>query len=363
MATVITLSSGHEMPVVGLGTSRMRAKTVRSAVKSAILEGYRHIDTAKVYGNEEFIGAEIARCVAEGLVERKDLFITSKVWNDDHRPEDVARACRESLKRLKIKYLDLYLVHWPMAWAKGTMFCPDFDVTMQETWTAMEKLVREGLVKSIGVSNFGTESLGILLKRAIPPAVNQIELHPRLAQRELVRFCQENDVAVSAWSPLCRYHSDVIESPCISAVAETHRVEPAQVVLRWHLERGIVVIPRSQSRAHIRSNADVFSFSLTESEKAAINALDKNQRIVRDFVGIFENTPRIPWRIIGAALSGVFWIWFTLFFPRVLNLLMPQRSALEMIDISRFSTADALRSVVFVCAAVWVAKMAFVHIF
>ncbi len=345
-ARTIELSSGYAMPVVGLGTARMRTTVVREAVRSALLEGYRHIDCAKVYGNEEYIGREVEACIKEGIIERKDIFLTSKVWNDDHR--FVESACRESLKRLRVSYLDLYLIHWPLAWAKGTIGCPDRAVTILETWRAMEKLVDKGLVRSIGVSNFGKSLLQELFVEArIKPAVNQIELHPLLAQSELVHFCQSNKVAVAAWSPLARFDEKLIKSPAVESIADSNDVSESQVILRWHVDRGCCVIPRSKSRDHIRSNGDLWGFELSQSECDLINSLDRQERITRDFVGVFEDTPFFPWSVAGAVLNAALEAAFTFFIPRIVDFKMPQKSARELINVNLFTFADALR----ICAS------------
>ncbi len=156
----VQLSSGHSMPLLGIGTARLKAEGAITAVLAALSAGYRHIDGAKVYGNEAWVGAAIAQAVSEGVVRRSELFVTSKCWNDDHRPEHVRQACLRSLNDLQLEYLDMYLVHWPVAWRKGTLGCADDGVCMLETWRAMEALVDDGLVRSIGVSNFGMRALG-----------------------------------------------------------------------------------------------------------------------------------------------------------------------------------------------------------
>lgn len=191
------------IPALGLGTAWLRKEAGKDALRAALGHGCRSFDCAKVYGNEALVGEVLKEAVDSSAVKREELYIASKVWNDDHRPDMVASACRASLARLQLSYLDLYLVHWPVHWRKGTIGCPDSGVTMAETWEAMERLVDEGLVREIGVSNFGPKKLGELLQTCrIRPVVNQVELHPQLQQPALVKFCQDNKVTVTAWSPL-----------------------------------------------------------------------------------------------------------------------------------------------------------------
>jgi alcohol dehydrogenase (NADP+) len=282
----VQLSTGRSMPLLGIGTARLKAEGAVTAVLEALRAGYRHIDGAKVYGNEAFVGAAIAKAVSEGVVRRSELFVTSKCWNDDHRPEHVRRACLRSLQDLQLEYLDLYLVHWPLAWRKGTLGCTDGGACLLGTWRAMEALVNDGLVRSIGVSNFGTQALGQvrggcpagmhrISSRAIPasscvvgrglitcalalrasapqllsgcriqPACNQIERHPMHAQQALVRWCHEKHIRCVAWSPLAKYGAAISRHPLLLAVAERHGVSVPVVMLRWQLQKGVPPSPR-----------------------------------------------------------------------------------------------------------------------
>ena len=208
----------------------------------------------------------------------------------------------------------------------------------------MEQLVDDGLVRSIGVSNFGKTLLEELMAEArIMPAVNQIELHPRLAQFSLVDFCLQHKIMVAAWSPLSRFDEELMHSSTVSSIARSHGVSAPQVILRWHIERGCCVIPRSKSRNHIRDNGDIFKFELTEKERAQIDSLDCQKRITRDFIGVFEGTAHFPWHLVGIVLNVTLEAAFTFFIPRIIDFKMPQTSVLELFDLKRISVFDAMR--------------------
>ncbi|KON67889.1 glyoxal reductase [Peribacillus butanolivorans] len=258
----ITLHNGVKMPQVGFGVFKVKngSETVES-VKKAIEVGYRSIDTAAVYENEEGVG----QAIRESGISREELFITSKVWNTDQGYETTLQAFDDSLKRLGLEYLDLYLIHWP---GKDKYL---------ETWKALEKLYNEGKVKSIGVSNFHVHHLEKLLANSeIKPVVNQIELHPLLTQVEIRDYCEKHDIKVEAWSPLGR--GSLIEEPTINHIAKKHGKSSAQVLIRWHLQHEIVVIPKSITPSRIEENAQVFDFSLSLNEMNQIDALNKNER-------------------------------------------------------------------------------------
>lgn len=265
--TTVTLNNRLPMPLLGLGVWQVNtdAETER-VVCMAIEAGYRSIDTARIYGNERGVGRAIRSC---GL-PRDQLFITTKVWNEDIRRGTVAEAFAESLGRLQLDYVDLYLVHWAIP-GKVT-----------STWHAMEKLQRSGRTKSIGVSNHLRPHLDELLPRAeIVPAVNQIELHPYLQSRALVDHCRAHQIQVEAWSPLMKGR-ELLADPLLVRIAEAHGKTVAQIVLRWEVQSGIVTIPKSVHRERIRENAAIFDFALTEAEMAQVNALDRNHRIGAD---------------------------------------------------------------------------------
>ncbi|MFJ7752576.1 aldo/keto reductase [Peribacillus muralis] len=258
----ITLQNGVEMPQLGFGVFKVKngSETVES-VKKAIEVGYRAIDTAAIYENEDGVGQAISECG----VPREDLFITSKVWNTEQGYETTLQAFDDSLKRLGLDYLDLYLIHWP---GKDKYL---------DTWRALEKLYKDGKVKSIGVSNFHIHHLEDLLANCeVKPVVNQIELHPLLTQGEIRGYCEKNEIKVEAWSPLGR--GNLLEEPTINHIAKKHGKSSAQVLIRWHLQHDIVVIPKSITPARIEENAQVFDFSLSLNEMNQIDSLNKNER-------------------------------------------------------------------------------------
>ncbi|MBL3643152.1 aldo/keto reductase [Bacillus sp. RHFB] len=258
----ITLHNGVNMPQLGFGVFKVKNgnETVES-VKKAIEVGYRAIDTAAIYENEEGVGQAIRECG----VPREELFITSKVWNTEQGYETTLKAFEDSLNRLGLEYLDLYLIHWP---GKDKYL---------ETWRALEKLYKEGKVKSIGVSNFHVHHLENLLANSeVKPVVNQIELHPLLTQVEIRDYCAKHEIKVESWSPLGR--GNLLEEPTINHIAKKHGKSSAQVLIRWHLQHDLVVIPKSITPSRIKENAQVFDFSLSLNEMNQIDALNKNER-------------------------------------------------------------------------------------
>lgn len=259
----VTLNQGGRMPWLGLGVWQLRsdAETERT-VCTAIEHGYRSIDTARIYGNERGVGAAVRNCG----IPREQLFITTKVWTDDIRSGRVAAAFDESLKRLALDYVDLYLVHWPI---RGKVV---------STWRAMEGLLTDGRVRAIGVSNHLQPHLDELLPHAkIVPAVNQIEFHPYLQSRPLLEFCRERGIRVEAWSPLMKGGA-LLDDPALQRIAKKHGRTVAQVVLRWDLQCGVVTIPKSVRRERIAENAELFDFALAAEDLRAIDALDRNER-------------------------------------------------------------------------------------
>ncbi|MDX2398990.1 aldo/keto reductase [Microbacterium algeriense] len=259
----ITLNNGVEMPQLGFGVFQVPDAETTAAVAAALEAGYRSIDTAAVYGNEAGVG----RAIAESGIARDDLFITSKVWISDHGYDPTLRAYDQALDRLGLDHLDLYLVHWPTP-AAGTY---------PETWRALEKLYEDGRVRAIGVSNFEPAHLErISTDRGIVPAVNQVELHPALQNRAVVEANSARGIATEAWSPLAQ--GAVLGDAPVVEIAERHAKTPAQVVLRWHLQQGRIVIPKSVTPARIAENLDVFDFVLTDDELSAIDALERDGR-------------------------------------------------------------------------------------
>ncbi|XP_002741648.1 aldo-keto reductase family 1 member A1-like [Saccoglossus kowalevskii] len=289
MAKCVKLFSGVELPLVGLGTWKSKPGEVQNAVKSAFSCGYRHIDCAACYGNEKEVGDAFKETIGS-VVERKDVFITSKLWNTKHAAVDVKPACIESLKDLQLDYLDLYLIHWPYGFVNiGENFPknPDgtiqySDVSLMETWGAMEKLVDEGLCKHIGLSNCNSKQVAeVLEKGRIKPAVLQVECHPYFNQERLINFCKEKDIVVTASSPLgspdrpWAKSSDIIlvEEPTLKAIGDKYKKSPAQVALRFNVQRGVVVIPKSITPARIAQNLEVCDFELSAEDMKKIESL------------------------------------------------------------------------------------------
>lgn len=287
MSTQFTLNNGKTMPALGLGTWRMAKDEAEAAVKTAITEsGYRHIDCAAIYENEQEIGRAFGTIVG-AQIPREELFITSKLWNTEHHPDSVEKACRQTLKDLQLDYLDLYLIHWGIAFQPGGDAEPlDKNgraitqlVSIRETWEAMESLLQKGLVKSIGVSNFTvTMLLDLLTYAKVKPVVNQVELHPFLPQTELVDFCKQHEILPIAYSPLASGELARFDQGIIKELAEKYHKSVAQILLNWAVARGTVAIPKTAHPERIAENIDIFDFELTKEEQDAITALDKNYR-------------------------------------------------------------------------------------
>jgi diketogulonate reductase-like aldo/keto reductase len=264
---VITLNNGVRMPQIGFGVFQVPPDDTQRAVEQALEIGYRHIDTAAAYNNEAGVGAAVR---ASGL-PREDLFVTTKLRNGEHGYESALRAYDETLARLGLEYADLYLVHWPN---------PAADLYV-DSWRALERIYIDGRVRAIGVSNFLAEHLDRLAKEGeVVPAVNQIELHPTYQQRELTELCRERSIAVEAYSPLGQ--GGDLDDPALVSIAAAHRATPAQVVLRWHLQLGHVVIPKSVTPERIRANFDLGGFELSAAELASITALECGNRLGND---------------------------------------------------------------------------------
>ncbi|MER5334153.1 aldo/keto reductase [Micromonospora sp. NPDC002717] len=259
----MTLNNGVEIPQLGFGVFQVPDDQTAAAVTAAIQAGYRSIDTAAIYGNEAGVGRALA---ASGL-PREERFVTTKLWNADHGYDATLRAFDASLAKLGLDYVDLYLIHWPT---------PARDLYL-DSWRALERLAAEGRIRAAGVSNFQPAHLKRLLDgSALTPAVNQIELHPGLQQADLRVFHAQHGIATEAWSPLAQ--GAVLDDPAITAIATRTGKSPAQVVLRWHLQLGNIVIPKSVTPSRIRQNLDVFDFHLTDEEMASIAATDRGLR-------------------------------------------------------------------------------------
>ncbi|MYV17422.1 aldo/keto reductase [Furfurilactobacillus milii] len=259
----LTLNNGQRIPQLGLGVFLVQDATdLKRSVADALKDGYRHFDTAAIYHNEAWVG----EALAESDVKREDLFITSKVWDSNTTYDETMAAFKESLKKLQTDYLDLYLIHWP---SEG----------YTEKWRAMEDLYNDGQIKSIGVSNFEKPHLDKLLASAkVKPAVDQIETHPYFQQKELHDYLTSLNIAHEAWGPLGQGKSGVMEDATLKQIADAHKKSVAQVILRWHLQRNIIVIPKSIHAERIAQNIDVFDFKLSDDEMNAIAGIDKNRR-------------------------------------------------------------------------------------
>ncbi|MCG8394634.1 MAG: aldo/keto reductase [Pseudomonadales bacterium] len=294
----LTFDNGDKMPQLGLGTWKSEPGDVYKAVKAAIEMGYRHIDCAHIYGNEAEIGQALEDVFAAGTVSREALWITSKLWNSDHAPKDVQPALETTLRNLKLDYLDLYLMHWPVALKKGVPFPQSGDdmVSLSElpvatTWAAMEDLVDKDMTRQIGVSNFSVKKLQALTDQArLKPAMNQIELHPYLQQNAMLDFCREQGIHLTAYSPLGSFDRPaglkaedepvLLEDPIIHDIADNHGASPAQVLIAWALQRGTAVIPKSVNPERLQQNLAAAELTLSDDDMQAIAALDKHRRYV-----------------------------------------------------------------------------------
>ncbi|MCL6445209.1 MAG: aldo/keto reductase [Alicyclobacillus sp.] len=265
VAGTTTLNNGQKMPWLGLGVWKTKnGEEVENAVRYALNAGYRHIDTATLYANEEGVG----NAIAQSGIPRSEIFVTTKVWNSDQGYDSTLRAFEASLKRLRLDYVDLYLIHWPV---KGKY---------NETWKALEVIYKEGRAKSIGVSNFNVHHLEDLMSHSeIVPAVNQVEYHPLLTQQAVHTFCKQHGIQLEAWSPLMQGNLDL---PLLAELAKKYGKTPAQIVLRWDLQHEVVTIPKSVRESRIIENANIFDFELTAEDMARIDGLNQNRRFGAD---------------------------------------------------------------------------------
>ncbi len=256
----VKLNNGVEMPLLGLGIYETgRGRRTQNAISWAFEAGYRHIDTAKLYGNE----SDIVPVINKMSIPRKEVFITSKLWNSDHGYDRTIRAFNQSLDRLNLEYLDLYLIHWPV------------EGLRTESWKALEAIYQEGKCRAIGVSNYTIQHLEELLGKCnIPPVVNQVEYHPFLYQKQLFEFCTTHNIRLSAYSPLTK--GEKLEHPTLKLIGKKYGKSPAQIMIRWILEQGVVVLPKSANQSRIKENAQVYDFNLEESDRRTLNELNQN---------------------------------------------------------------------------------------
>ncbi len=298
------------MPIFGLGTWKSEPGEVYKAVMEAIKTGYRHIDCAPVYGNEKEVGQAITDAINQGIVHREKLWITSKLWNNAHKKELIQPAIENTLSDLQIDYLDLYLIHWPVVLKPDVSFpkTPEGfetleNVPLEETWAGMEKLKENGLAKHIGVCNFNIKNLNTIMADAqIAPEMNQVELHPYLAQNELLQFCKQNNIHVTAYSPLgSKDRPDrlkeenepvLLEDGVLKEIANNHGASSAQILISWAISRDTAVIPKSVNPGRIKENFDAQNIELTDKEIEMIKGLDKNRRYVS---GSFWTTKGSPY--------------------------------------------------------------------
>ena len=258
----LRLNNSIEIPMLGLGTWQATGDDVYNAVILALKAGYRHIDTARIYGNESDVGREIK----DSDVPRSKIFVTTKLWNADH--SDVEKALKDSLKRLGLEYVDLYLMHWPVK-------------ERLKSWRVMESLHKEGKCRAIGVSNFTIAHLQeLLLNCKIKPVINQFELNPYLYQEELIEFCKKNNIAVEAYSPLTRGYR--LEDPKLVAIADKYQKTTAQILVRWAIQHGFIVIPKSKTKSRIEQNCDVFDFDISKEDMKKLDSFNENLRLCWD---------------------------------------------------------------------------------
>jgi alcohol dehydrogenase (NADP+) len=307
-----SFSNGDNMPVIGLGTWKSAPGEVYNAVTWALEAGYRHIDCAAIYQNEKEVGNALHDAFDKGLVKREDIFVTSKLWNNAHNRDQVAKGLNQTLSDLQLEYLDLYLIHWPVSLKEEVMFPEkgeDFltyeDVPLSVTWEGMEEIKEKGKAKHIGVSNFNQSKLKEIIKNASQnPEMNQIELHPYLPQEELVNFCKSNGIGVTAYSPLgssdrpkARRREDdpvLLEDETIIKLAEKHQCSPAQVLIAYAIHRDLVVIPKSANKDRIKQNLDAASVKLSAEDMESIHQIEQHFRFIDGT--FFTEVPGSPYK-------------------------------------------------------------------
>jgi len=294
----LTYSNFDQMPSLGLGTWKSSPGVVKKAIIEAIKLGYRHIDCAAIYGNEKEIGEALTECFETGIVQRDELWVTSKLWNDSHKMEDVESALRQTLSDLQLEYLDLYLVHWPVALERGVQIPENKEqyislneISITETWKGMQEAVKKGLAHHIGTSNFSAKKLKQLIDfGGQAPEMNQVELHPYLQQESLIQFCKTNNIHVTAYSPLGSMdrHASMkkegepipLENETIKKIATEKGVTPAQILISWQLNRRVSVIPKSTNPERLKENFEAQHIELNSDDMKAIGSIDQHRRIV-----------------------------------------------------------------------------------
>ena len=305
----LTYANGDSMPMLGLGTWKSTTGEVYNAVLEALRSGYRHIDCAPIYGNEPEVGQALTEAFAQGIVSRGQVWITSKLWNNAHAPEDVRPAMEQTLTDLGLEYLDLYLMHWPIAYKKGVLYhqsAADFisleELPIIDTWRKMEELYDDGLCRHLGVSNFSTQKLKALKDYArILPEMNQIELHPYLQQPQMLNFCAKNDIFLTGYAPLgsadrpdrlkIENEPVLLDEPKIVQIAKHHQTTPAQVLISWALHRGTAVIPKSVRPERLRENLAAGGLALTDNEMQEIASLNRDRRYITGTFWAVEGGP------------------------------------------------------------------------
>ena len=308
----LSFANNDQMPILGLGTWKSEPGDVGAAVKEAIKAGYRHIDCAAIYGNEAEIGVALQEIFTADIVKREELWITSKLWNNAHTMQQVTEALENSLRDLQLEYLDLYLIHWPIAFRPGVVFAAkpaDFmtleEVPLAETWSGMEACVEQGQARHIGVSNFNIDHLEEISQSAkIKPEMNQVELHPYLQQPELLEYCRKKYIHLTAYSPLGSMdrpdvlkkadEPSLLENDTVKTIAEAHGFSPAQVLIRFAIERGTAVIPKSTNPARLAENFRAAELSLSADDMASLAGLESGFRYVD---GSFFTPPGSPYTL------------------------------------------------------------------